>query len=1065
MNIINLSVPAGVSSPVAECGAVMIGYVGESGVTQVVLDFSAWAEVYGDGVITLGVQRSRDASWYPVALSVDGTTAAWLVSRTDTNVEGMGVARFAYAVGGAEKRSAVWQFFVDRGLQSPEGDAPDPYESWVETLTELGEETLENAQDAQEAAEDAEQSATDAAGSAESAETAKNAAGAAAAAAGESARAAGESASTAQGAAQTAQSAAGEAEQSATDAEAAQQAAETAVTHYPKIVNDYWWVWDVTTGAYVNTNVKAKGEDGEGAVLSVNGKTGAVTLDAEDVGALPEGTTLDDIPDGSTYKRATAAQVQQISTNTADIQTQGGEIDQLQTDVDAIEQKIPNQASSSNQLADKDFVNSSINSAAAYFRGAFPTRAALFAVPWQTADPGAENYVSNNDYAYVADDEAHNDEAWRYIYVLQPGGADNGWQPQFRVNESPLTAAQLAALNSGATAALIEQISTNAAAIALKQAVINASGLLKGNGNGQVSAAVAGTDYQTPLTAGTDYATPAQVNAKYTKPAGGIPASDMAQAVQTSLGKADTALQAVPNTYRTAAAQDVIDAGKLPATTKYAGSQSVGGAADKTVSIPTGSVDLTSTATDFKASVDGITELRSGVLVWLTNGVVTSAAGCTLNINNLGAKPIYISIAATTATTTTFNVNYTMLFIYNANRVEGGCWDMVYGYDSNTTYTPAKLGFGYATCSTAAATTAKVASLSSYSLVAGGLVAVNFSNDVPAGATLNINSKGAKAIYYKGTAIEAGVINAGDTALFVYSTYYRLLSIDRWGTDIGKADEEIADLKSAFGLTDIGVKSASITQPDLTLVQGNRISALNGQSGSSFYCSIESTPVKVSSMGACPFLFTAKAGKKYTLTVRHISGSHNGSNPLDVQVFLTDGTNYIAQIPASGGSAVYSPSVDTAISVCIYVKYSVITTNLIFDELLIEDGHVTADVQIAGTSIVQNGVANIPMASASTPGVVISGAVTVTGTTPTITAQPGVRYVCGEVATLDITLPASGVVDVTFESGSTATVLTVTPPSGVTLKWANGFDPDNLDADTTYEINIMDGLGVAAQWT
>lgn len=46
----------------------------------------------------------------------------------------------------------------------------------------------------------------------------------------------------------------------------------------------------------------------------------------------------------------------------------------------------------------------------------------------------------------------------------------------------------------------------------------------------------------------------------YSKPSGGIPKSDLASAVQTSLGKADSALQAVPSTYRTAAAQDAIDA-------------------------------------------------------------------------------------------------------------------------------------------------------------------------------------------------------------------------------------------------------------------------------------------------------------------------------------------------------------------------------------------------------------------------------------------------------------------------------------------------------------------------
>lgn len=46
-----------------------------------------------------------------------------------------------------------------------------------------------------------------------------------------------------------------------------------------------------------------------------------------------------------------------------------------------------------------------------------------------------------------------------------------------------------------------------------RQAKITANGLLKGDGQGGVSAAVAGTDYQTPLTAGTDYATPAAVAA------------------------------------------------------------------------------------------------------------------------------------------------------------------------------------------------------------------------------------------------------------------------------------------------------------------------------------------------------------------------------------------------------------------------------------------------------------------------------------------------------------------------------------------------------------------------
>lgn len=94
--------------------------------------------------------------------------------------------------------------------------------------------------------------------------------------------------------------------------------------------------------------------------------------------------------------------------------------------------------------------------------------------------------------------------------------------------------------------------------------------------------------------------------------------------------------------------------------------------------------------------------------------------------------------------------------------------------------------------------------------------------------------------------------------------------------------------------------------------------------------------------------------------------------------------------------------------------------------------------------------------------------VTVSGSTPSITAKSGVRYICGEVSTLTITVPDSGCIDVIFTSGSTPTVLTVTPTkSGVTaVKFPSWFDPTSLDANTVYEINIMDGeYGVVASWT
>ncbi len=84
------------------------------------------------------------------------------------------------------------------------------------------------------------------------------------------------------------------------------------------------------------------------------------------------------------------------------------------------------------------------------YRGNFATKAALLAVNWQTTDPTAANYVTNNDWAVVLDDETQSDECWRYGYTV-----GTGWEAQFKINESPLTQAQMDALNSGITAAIL----------------------------------------------------------------------------------------------------------------------------------------------------------------------------------------------------------------------------------------------------------------------------------------------------------------------------------------------------------------------------------------------------------------------------------------------------------------------------------------------------------------------------------------------------------------------------------------------------------------------------------
>ena len=91
-----------------------------------------------------------------------------------------------------------------------------------------------------------------------------------------------------------------------------------------------------------------------------------------------------------------------------------------------------------------------------------------------------------------------------------------------------------------------------------------------------------------------------------------------------------------------------------------------------------------------------------------------------------------------------------------------------------------KLGSGtyvfttpYATCGTAAAEAAKVAATtpgSNFSLETGARITVKFTvTNTAANPTLNVNSTGAKAIYYRGSAISAGYLAANRTYEFVYN--------------------------------------------------------------------------------------------------------------------------------------------------------------------------------------------------------------------------------------------------------------------------------------------------------
>ena len=125
---------------------------------------------------------------------------------------------------------------------------------------------------------------------------------------------------------------------------------------------------------------------------------------------------------------------------------------EISQSVGEIQELIPAQASKDNQLADKDFVNSSIVTNTAYFKGTFNSAADL-----------PTTRVTPNDYAFVI----RIDDIGQTYYDRYKYTADGEWMFEYSINNSGFTAAQFAAINSGATSEKIQQIDKNKSDIEL----------------------------------------------------------------------------------------------------------------------------------------------------------------------------------------------------------------------------------------------------------------------------------------------------------------------------------------------------------------------------------------------------------------------------------------------------------------------------------------------------------------------------------------------------------------------------------------------------------------------
>ena len=479
-------------------------------------------------------------------------------------------------------------------------------------------------------------------------------------------------------------------------------------------------------------------------------------------------------------------------------------------DIDAIEEKIPAAASSSNQLADKQFVNSSIAIATAQFKGTYnlvsDLQLTLSATHAQvgTALAGAISGADNNDYCFVqVPAAASTPTVIASVDRYKFDGTD--WTYEFTLNNSGFTQAQWDAINSAITSSLVTKLTnlpTNdelTTLLAGKQAVIaDLSDIRSG-------AAAGATAYQ--------------------KPVGGIPDTDLTAALQAQIAsfitkavndltyyylKSDTysknevdQLIAAINQFELVSVQTLPTAsadtmGKLyfvpssdPKTQNVKDEYITLAVTENDTTtyswelIGSTTLDLTNYYTKTQTDAAIASALQTVLADYSTTtqvGTIVSTAITTALANYYTKTQVDNELAKKTDKLTMTGAGAAveddiMVIDENGNIKDGG--KKISDLQLKVTDC-AMLGGGFPTCTTAGGTDAKTVSISNFLLLPNCRISVLFQNAFTAtNPTLSINSGAAIAIRHFGRAMEIGKVHANTILTMVYDgTYWQVVGIE-----------------------------------------------------------------------------------------------------------------------------------------------------------------------------------------------------------------------------------------------------------------------------------------------
>ena len=117
----------------------LIGHEGEKNAVRVCFDLLPFIEHFPGGRVKLLVQRSGDADAYPVDLEVDGSSAYWTVTETDTAVFGYGKCELQWYLNDILVKSEIFTFLVRKSLAAGETPEASGGKVWFEKIeSEIG---------------------------------------------------------------------------------------------------------------------------------------------------------------------------------------------------------------------------------------------------------------------------------------------------------------------------------------------------------------------------------------------------------------------------------------------------------------------------------------------------------------------------------------------------------------------------------------------------------------------------------------------------------------------------------------------------------------------------------------------------------------------------------------------------------------------------------------------------------------------------------------------------------------------------------------------------------------